>query len=74
MVMICDNYLQIKEAGGNEEAKRFFRMASQLPMELQMILARYSCGSSKTLIMSGQAENSFKELFRLFFLASEFTE
>lgn len=40
VVLLCDDFLRIREGKPLESSGRFFRIASQLPMELQMVLCR----------------------------------
>jgi hypothetical protein len=60
-VFLCDDFLRLKEP--NSSATRFFNIASQLPMELQMVLCYRVFGSSKENIKSKDSEVAFKSFF-----------
>jgi len=66
IVFLCDNLLQLKPAltttttaeTNPTAASRFFAIASQLPMELQMVLSHRAVGS----ILLKDSEIAFKSL------------
>jgi len=62
-VFLCDGLLQLRPSLGAEDKRaRFFRIISQLPMELQMVLCRRTYRSGKMLIASTASEAAFKDL------------
>ena len=75
-IFISDNFLKFQEIGsrefqreaaGNEVNKiesirRFFNIAAQLPMELQMLLVHRIQGSNLDYIPLYEREEAFKEL------------
>jgi hypothetical protein len=63
MIFFCDGLLEIKEDNTNE-ASRFFRMAKELPIELQMVLCYRVVGYSGVNIQGQQRELAFKQLTR----------
>jgi len=72
MVFLSDEYLKIKSAGESDELKektgamRFFSVASQLPMDLQMVLCNRTLGSAKALILTKNSEPAFVNLAKIF--------
>jgi hypothetical protein len=60
-LFLCDDFLKFKEA--NSPAARFFKMAFQLPMELQMVLCYRVFGSSKGNILSSQLSSYWQGHF-----------
>ena len=66
-VFLCDDLLQLKPASLSADvaATRFFTIAFQLPMELQMILCHRAVGSMKQNILSKDSEAAFKSLARI---------
>jgi hypothetical protein len=69
-VFLCDDFLRLKEANSPAAPLRFFNVASQLPMELQMVLCYRVFGSSKENIKSKDSEPAFKSVARGFLAAS----
>ena len=65
-VFICDDFLRIKQPQWISKAGRFFRIASRLPMELQMMLCHRAHGSAKDNIPSKDSEPAFKSLAKLY--------
>ena len=61
-VFLCDDYLRIRGAESKSEVARFFRIASRLPMELQMMICHRVYGSAKENIPSKNSEPAFKNL------------
>lgn len=73
MVYVCDDYLALKSQDEFAEkrdrqaaAARFFGMASQLPMDLQMVLCNRAFGSAKALILTKNSEPAFLNLSKSF--------
>ena len=63
VIFLSDGLLEIK-AETRSEAARFFRMARELPMELQMVLCHRVVGSMRMNIPGEQRELAFKQLAR----------
>jgi len=61
VVFGSDGLLQIKDTT-QSPAARFFSIASQLPLELQMVLCFRQVGSVKEIIPGKDSEAAFKEL------------
>ena len=61
-VFLCDGFLRIGGPESNSEVGRFFRIASLLPMELQMMLCHRAYGLAKENIPSKDSEPAFKSL------------
>ena len=64
VVFVSDGLLQIKDTATPSPAARFFAIASQLPLELQMLLCFRQVGSDKEIIPGKESEVAFKELAR----------
>jgi ankyrin repeat protein len=65
VVFLSDGLLEIKgNRGENEQAKRFFRIVKELPLELQMIMCRRAVGSMGMNITGWDSEVAFKALAR----------
>jgi len=65
VVFISDGLLQIKDpATTTTPAARFIRIATQLPLELQMVLCFRQVGSAKEIISGKESEVAFKDLAR----------
>ena len=63
VVFVSDGLLQIKDTTLSPAA-RFFSIAAQLPLELQMVLCNRLVGSDKEIIPGKDSEVTFKELAR----------
>ena len=63
VVFVSDGLLRIKRKA-SIPAARFFRIAAQLPLELQMVLCFRQTGSAKEFIPGKESEVGFKELAR----------
>jgi len=63
VVFVSDGLLQIKDSTPTPAA-RFFNIAAQLPLELQMVLCFRLAGSAKEIILGKESEVAFKELAR----------
>jgi len=64
VVFVSDGLLQINDATTTTPAARFFNIATQLPLELQMVLCFRQVGSAKEIIAGKESEVAFKELAR----------
>jgi len=63
IVFVSDGLLQINDTTPSAAA-RYFSIAKNLPLELQMLLCRRVVGSSKEIISGKESEVAFKELAR----------
>ena len=63
VVFVSDGLLQVKDTTPSPAA-RFFTVAAQLPLELQMVLCFRQVGSPKEIIGVKDSEVAFKELAR----------
>ena len=63
VVFVSDGLLQIKDTTPSPAA-RYFSIATQLPLELQMVLCFRQVGSAKEIIPGTEREAAFKELAR----------
>jgi len=64
VVFVSDGLLQIKDTATPSPAARFFTIAAQLPLELQMVLCFRQVGSGKEIIPGKESEVAFKGLAR----------
>ena len=64
VVFVSDGLLQIKDTTTPSPATRFFNIATQLPLELQMVLCHRLVGSGKEIICGEESEVAFRELAR----------
>ena len=64
MIFHSDSYVVIKEEVAQADTKRFFRIMSRLPLDLQMVLCNRAFGSSKDIILSRDSEPGFQLLTR----------
>ena len=64
VVFVSDGILQINDTTTTTPAARFFSIAAQLPLELQMVLCFRSVGSDQEIIPGKESEVAFKELAR----------
>jgi len=71
VVFVSDGLLQAKNLV-DTPAARFFNIARQLPLELQMVLSYRVVGSPKEIIPGGTSEEAFKSLVS-FLWSSPFT-
>jgi len=62
VVFVSNGLLQINDDTTPSPAARFFAIAAQLPLELQMVLCFRQVGSAKEIIPSKESEAAFKEL------------
>jgi len=71
VVFVSDGLLQIKDTPS--PAARYFSIASQLPLELQMVLCHRVVGKTKEIIYGKDSEAAFKELAERLIWSSFFT-
>ena len=64
VVFVSDGLLQVQDTKITTPAARFFSIAAQLPLELQMVLCFRLAGSAKEIILGKDSEVAFKELAR----------
>jgi len=62
VVFVSDGLLQIKETTTTQPAARFFKISTQLPLELQIVLCYRVVGSAKDIIAGKDSEAAFKSL------------
>jgi len=62
VVFVSDELLQINDTTTPSPAARFFKIAAQLPLELQMVLCFRQVGSVKEIITGKDSEVAFKSL------------
>jgi len=62
VVFVSDGLLQIKDTKTTTPAARFFNIATQLPLELQMVLCFHQVGSAKEIIAGNDSEVAFRSL------------
>jgi len=64
VVFVSDGLLQVNDTTTPSPAARFFSIARQLPLELQMVLCFRQMGLSEEIIPGKDTELAFKELTR----------
>ena len=64
VVFVSDGLLQINDTTTPSPAARFFKIATQLPLELQMVLCFRQVGSGREIIPGKVSEVAFKGLAR----------
>jgi len=64
VVFHSDSFAVINERTAHYDTKRFFRITSQLPLDLQMVLCNRMFGSPKDIILSRDSEPGFQLLAR----------
>jgi len=62
VVFVSDGLMQINDTTTPSPAARFFTIATQLPLELQMVLCHRLVGSARENIPGKDSEVAFKEL------------
>ena len=72
VVFVSDGLLQINDTTPSPAA-RFFNIARQLPLELQMVLCHRVVGSAKDIIPGKESEVAFKSLTKRLVWSSFFT-
>jgi len=73
VVFVSDGLLQIKDTKITTPAARFFSIAAQLPLELQMVLCYRVVESAKEIIPGQESEVAFKSLAKSLLWSSFFT-
>jgi len=73
VVFVSDGLLQIDDTKTTTPAARFFLIARQLPLELQMVLCFRQVGSAEENIPGKDSEVAFKSLARRLMCSSIFT-
>jgi len=73
VVFVSDGLLQINSTTTPSPAARFFSIAAQLPLELQMVLCYRIVRSGKEIIPGKESEAAFKELAKSLLWSSMFT-
>jgi len=76
VVLVSDELLQVKKRVNTtpSPAARFFRIASRLPLELQMLLCFRLIDSTKEIIPGKASEVAFKSLAESMLRSSFFTD
>jgi len=69
---VSDGLLQVRDTTPSPAA-RFFQIATQLPLELQMVLCYRVVGSAKEIIQAQDSEEGFKTLAETLLCPSFFT-
>jgi len=64
VVFNSDNFVVINESLAHSDLKRFFKITSRLPLDLQMVLCNRIFGSPRDIILSRDSEPGFKCLAR----------
>ena len=72
VVFVSDGLLQINDTTPSPAA-RYFSIARQLPLELQMVLCCRQVGSDKEIIQGKDSEVAFKSLAKRLLWSSIFT-
>ena len=62
VVFVSDGLLQINDTTTPTSAARFFKVVTQLPLELQMVLCYRMVGSAKEIVSGKDSEVAFKFL------------
>ena len=73
VVFVSDELLKIKDTATPSPAARFFTIATQLPLELQMVLYFRQVGSDKEIIPGKESEVAFKSRAKTLLWSSFFT-
>ena len=64
VIFHSDSFTVINERTASSDTRRFLKIASRLPLEIQMVLCNRIFGSSKDIILSKYSEPYFKCLAR----------
>jgi len=64
VVFHSDTFVLINERTAHSDTRRFFRITSQLPLDLQMVLCNRIFGSPRDIILSRDSEPGFQLLTR----------
>jgi len=70
VIFVSDGLLRTKDTTIPTPAARFFSIAAQLPLELQMVLCCRVMGSCKEIIPGKESEVAFRELATIYCLKS----
>ena len=74
VILMCDDLLQLKPDPGFSKTAaailRYFAIASQLPMELQMVLCHRAVGSMRQNVLHKDSEAAFRALAEILLLPS----
>jgi len=64
VVFLCDGLLKVaaESSTSSQEAARFFLIARELPLELQMVLCNRVFGAGKDMVLTKHSEPAFKRL------------
>ena len=73
VVFVSDGILQINDTTTPSPATRYFSIAAQLPLELQMVMCFRQVGSGKEIIPGKDSEAAFKSLAERLIWCSFFT-
>ena len=67
MVFLCVDLLtvSIEPSAASKKAERFFQIAQELPIEVQMVLCNRNFGAGKDAILAKHSEPAFKRLGKL---------
>jgi len=71
IVFLCDEYYKLNEKTENKNGLRFMKIASKLPLELQMTLIHRLSNSPKTVITSKQFDENIIEYIKGYLLKIE---
>ena len=64
VIFHSDNFVAINERTAHSDTRRFFRITSHLPLDLQMVLCNRIFGSPRDVILSRDSELGFRYLAR----------
>jgi len=64
VVFHSDSFVVVNEKTADPDTRRFFRITSQLPLDLQMVLCNRIFGSPRDIILSRDSEPGFRLLAR----------
>jgi hypothetical protein len=67
IIFLCDGYFKLKENIENQQGLRFMKIASKLPIELQMTLIHRLSGSVKAIITAKQFDENIIEYIKFFY-------
>lgn len=65
-VFLSDDHLRLTGGSDSPGIRRFFRLATRLPMELQMVLCLRASGSMATVISSAETEEGLRHAASFF--------
>jgi len=64
VIFHLDSFVVINERTAHSDTRRFFKIASRLPLEIQMVLCNRTFGSPRDIILSRYSEPGFQLLTR----------